>query len=236
MALGRSGNFRRLGIPGEDLDKVSNRLHDPADHAEQHCLVVGGGDSAVETALALEQSGADVTLAYRGDAFWKAHGEGVWSKELVEAALCRTIGLGQARDGFNHVYPTIDEMHHLVKDPWAYQYEHRDGLRCTMIALNGLAGGSWSFAARLKGREEPLSTYMHLPMPPGLANFFSPLVNNIEQMFSTGKAAYPIERTLLTTGLTAAGLESLHGDQQRVETPHLDIAYQPSAESTHWRT
>ena len=105
-----------------------------------------------------------------------------------------------------------------------------------MIALNGLAGGSWSFAARLKDREEPLSTYMHLPMPPGLANFFSPLANNIEQMFLSGKETYPVERTLLTTGLTAAGVESLHKDQQRIETPHLDIAYRPSPKSTYWRT
>jgi hypothetical protein len=105
-----------------------------------------------------------------------------------------------------------------------------------MIALNGLAGGSWSFAARLKGEHQLLSTFMHLPMPPGLANFFSPLVNNIEQMFLSGKPSYPIERTLLTTGLTAAGVESLHQEQVRLETPHLDIAYQPNPESTYWRT
>ena len=207
------------------------------------CGWIDGGDfHGYETIQAMVErreggeKGVKWIQAYRGDAFWKAYEEGVWSKELVEACLCRTISLGQARPGFNHVYPTIDEMRDLVKDPWAYQYEHLDGLRCTMIALNGLAGGSWSFAARLKGREEPLSTYMHLPMPPGLANFFSPLANNIEQMFLTGKETYPVERTLLTTGLTAAGVESLHRDQQRVETPHLDIAYRPSAESTHWRT
>lgn len=73
-------------------------------------------------------------------------------------------------------------------------------------------------------------------MLPGLANFFSPLVNNIEQMFLTGVASYPIERTLLTTGLTAAGVESLHQGQVRIETPHLDIAYQPNPRSTCWHT
>ena len=40
-------NFRKLGVPGEELDKVYNRLHDPADFCEKKILVVGGGDSAV---------------------------------------------------------------------------------------------------------------------------------------------------------------------------------------------
>ena len=66
VAIGRSGNFRRLGVPGEDLDKVYNRLHDPGDFAGRDVLVVGGGDSALETALALAQAGSRVTLSYRG--------------------------------------------------------------------------------------------------------------------------------------------------------------------------
>ena len=65
VAIGRSGNFRKLDIPGEDLDKVSNRLHDPKDHCDQDVLVVGGGDSALEAAIALTVCGARVTLSYR---------------------------------------------------------------------------------------------------------------------------------------------------------------------------
>jgi thioredoxin reductase/ferredoxin len=65
LAIGRSGNFRRLGVPGEDLDKVYNRLHDPRDFAGKKALVVGGGDSAAEAAIALVQGGAEVTLSYR---------------------------------------------------------------------------------------------------------------------------------------------------------------------------
>jgi hypothetical protein len=76
-------------------------------------------------------------------------------------------------------------------------------------------------------------------MPPArtsLANFFSPLVNNVEQMYLTGRETYPLERTLLTTGLTAAGVESLFRQQVRYETPHLAIHYQPTKASTFWRT
>ncbi len=50
VGIGRSGNFRKLGVPGQDLDKVSNRLHDPKDYSGKNLLVVGGGDSALETA------------------------------------------------------------------------------------------------------------------------------------------------------------------------------------------
>ncbi|MEY2498472.1 MAG: hypothetical protein QOD12_2028 [Verrucomicrobiota bacterium] len=65
IAIGRSGNFRKLGCPGENLDKVYNRLFDPKEFAGQNALVVGGGDSALETAIALATCGAHVTLSYR---------------------------------------------------------------------------------------------------------------------------------------------------------------------------
>jgi len=65
VAIGRSGNYRKLGVPGEELNKVFNRLHDPADYCEQNVLVVGGGDSAMESAIALAMCGANVTLSYR---------------------------------------------------------------------------------------------------------------------------------------------------------------------------
>ncbi len=65
VAIGRSGNFRSLGVPGEDRDKVANRLHDPRDYGGREVLVVGGGDSAVEAAIALRACGARVLLSYR---------------------------------------------------------------------------------------------------------------------------------------------------------------------------
>ncbi len=65
VAIGRSGNYRELGVPGEDRDKVYNRLHDPKEYAGKNALVVGGGDSALETAIALAESGATVTVSYR---------------------------------------------------------------------------------------------------------------------------------------------------------------------------
>jgi len=184
------------------------------------------------------ETGVTWLEAYRGDKFWQAMQQGSWSKRLFQAALCRSHTLAQAREGFNDAFPSVDDMRRLVKDPVAYQYRHADGPVATMLLMSGLVR-DFNFAATLEGRSEPLSTQMYLPMPDGrttLANFFSPLVNNMEQMFLTGKASYPIERTLLTTGLMAAGIDSLYAGQTKLETPHLAIRYQPARESTFWRS
>src|SRR5579859_568446 len=215
---------------------------------EALCVCYGGVDSydfhGLETIQCMVErrpggeNGVKWVQAYRGEDFWKAYQERVWPHELMEAALCRSHTLTPARPGFNDVFPTFEDMKRLTKDPVAYHYEHHDGLRCTMLLMDGLVR-DFNFAAKIEGRAEPFSTQMYLPMPDGrttLANFFSPLVNNMEKMFLTGHPTYPVERTLLTTGLTAAGVESLYRKQARYDTPHLAIRYQPTQESTFWRT
>ena len=182
------------------------------------------------------ETGVRWLQAYRGEEFWAAHHAGLWSRELFESALSRSHTLTPARRGFNHIYPTGDEIRELVKEPIAYQYEHLDGLKSTMILLNGLVQ-DFNFAAYLAGQTQPLSTQMYLPMPPArttLANFFSPQVNHVETLFLTGQSPYPVERTLLTTGLVSAGVDSLFQTQQRIETPHLAISYQPTPTSSYW--
>ncbi len=70
LAIGRRGVPRKLGVPGEELPKVVYSLREPEAFRGDRLLVVGGGDSAVEAALALaEQPGSDVKLSYRGDRF-----------------------------------------------------------------------------------------------------------------------------------------------------------------------
>jgi len=91
VAIGRSGDFRRLGVPGESLPKVFNRLHDPADFAGRDVLVVGGGDSALEAAVALATSGARVTLAHRGDGFPRARPANVAALEAAAATGALTV-------------------------------------------------------------------------------------------------------------------------------------------------
>mgnify|MGYP001182686687 CR=1 FL=1 len=84
-AIGRSGNFRKLGVPGEDLDKVYNRLHDPQDYADKNALVVGGGDSALETAIAIALAGGQVTLSYRKSEFARPKPENLEKLEKLIA-------------------------------------------------------------------------------------------------------------------------------------------------------
>ena len=216
--------------------------------SEALCVCYGGVDSydyhGLETIQCMVErrrggeTGVKWLQAYRGPAFWQALRDGVWPRALMDAALYRSHTLAPSRPGFNDIYPSLEDMRKIVENPVAYRYEHNDGLKCTMLLMSGLVR-DFNFAAYVDGQHKPWSTQMYLPMPDGrttTATFFSPLVNNMEQMFLTGKTAYPIERTLLTTGLTAAGVESLYRKQVRYETPHLNIRYQPTKESTFQRS
>ena len=70
LAIGRRGTPRKLNVPGEETSKVVYRLIDPEQYKGQRVLVVGGGDSALEAAVAIaEQKGSKVTLSYRSEAF-----------------------------------------------------------------------------------------------------------------------------------------------------------------------
>jgi len=83
VAIGRSGNFRKLGCPGEDLDKVYNRLFDPKEYAGKEVLVVGGGDTALETAIAIAACGGKVTLSYRKKEFARPKPENVEKLQML---------------------------------------------------------------------------------------------------------------------------------------------------------
>ena len=101
--------------------------------------------------------------------------------------------------------------------------------KATMLQMNGLVQ-DFTFAARLKGESEPLSTLFYLPPNPNVA-YSAALMSQAETMFLTGQAPYPVERTLLTTGLVATGMASLASGQKRVETSHLAVRYQAPRES-----
>ncbi len=84
LAIGRRGTPRKLGVPGEELPKVVYRLIEAEQYRGQRVLIAGGGDSAVEAAMACsEQPGTKVTIAYRGDAFSRIKAK---NRERIEAA------------------------------------------------------------------------------------------------------------------------------------------------------
>ena len=192
------------------------------------------------------ESGVRAVEAFRGDRFWNAMAAGTWEsggwdRQLLEACLSRSNQLNSARETYSHVLPTVEDMRRLAPESYAYRFEYADGLRASIIQFNPAPGqtgggvvGDCNVAARLKGGKQ-FSVMFYLPYYT-TRNFFSPQVHHIESLFLTGKSPYPVERTLLTTGMTAAGIESLFQKQKRLETPHLDVKYQPTRESTFWRS
>jgi thioredoxin reductase/NAD-dependent dihydropyrimidine dehydrogenase PreA subunit len=87
LAMGRGGTPRRLDVPGEDLAKVVYRLSDPGQYAGHRVMVVGGGDSALEAAIALaEVPGTHVTLVHRGAAFSRARPDNRTAAETLGQA------------------------------------------------------------------------------------------------------------------------------------------------------
>ena len=183
------------------------------------------------------ETGVVAMHAIRGDAVWKAMESGSWTNggwdpKLFEACLSRTQTLAQPAT-FSHRYPTPAQIREWVKEPVAYRFEYADGVKATMLLMNGLVG-DFTFAARIKGQAEPLSMLFYLPPVPNVV-YSAELMSKAEETFMTGKAPYPIERTLLTTGLVEAGVRSLGTGQKRLETPHLAIRYQAPKESTHAR-
>ena len=84
LAIGRRGTPRKLGVPGEELPKVTYKLVDAVQYGGMHVLIVGGGDSAVESAVTIaEQPGTVVTLSYRSAAFTRAKKK---NRDKLEAA------------------------------------------------------------------------------------------------------------------------------------------------------
>src|SRR5579871_3160256 len=94
VAIGRTGNYRPLGVPGETLDKVYQRLFDPKDQAGKRALVVGGGDSALETAIALARSGARVTLSCRSKTLSRPKPENLETLQSLTAVGTIKLMLG----------------------------------------------------------------------------------------------------------------------------------------------
>jgi hypothetical protein len=212
-----------------------------AEVQEAMCVAFGRVDSydfhALETLQCMleRRRGAETGVAWvealRGDAVWRAFDAGSWDSggwdtALFEACLARSQTLASPKMGFGHRHPQPDEMRRMVADPVAYRYQHSDGTRATMLLMNGLVG-DFTFAARLKS--EVLSTLFHLPPTPNVT-YSAELMSKVERMFVTGEPPFPIERTLLTSGVLSAAVESL-GAKRRLETPHLAVKYDVAKES-----
>lgn len=173
-----------------------------------------------------------------GDAVWEAGDKGVWSWELLLHALGRshTVNPGDIRQNtLDYKAPAAPKGDVPTKfsGPIAFLVEYADGLRATVMILNGHVDDT-TVAARISdsnGGQSIVSTLVYLPAPPG-ASFFNPLVLRIEDFFRTGKSPYPARRTQLTGGILDVALESRVRGHRRIETPELAaIDYEAPADS-----
>ncbi len=160
------------------------------------------------------ETGVKRIEAITGDAIWEAGRTGRWSRALFGAALAAVP-----------VYREGKPETLMNKNATFFLIEYRDGLRATAAMAKGLTA-SWAFAAQVRGKAEPVATWFVCPEKRPFVNFVF-LLQAIENMFRTGRPSYPVERTLLTTGMLDAAMRSL-SEQRPIDTPHLDVHYQPT--------
>jgi hypothetical protein len=209
----------------------------PLDCRIEEALMVGVGRSEGMDFHAVEglqcmlerraggESGVKAVQLLEGDAVWKAGAEGRYSKELLTAALSRSdtpLGLTE-KDGRTQDLVASGQLQVLATSPAAYLIEYRDGVKASLLMLDG-AIKDFNFAARLHGVKEIQSTQF-LVTPEPNATHSACLMRKVEEMIATGAATYPVERALLSGGILESALASKRKDQSRVETPHLSVAY-----------
>jgi hypothetical protein len=120
-----------------------------------------------------------------------------------------------------------DSLQKQVKEQTStfYLVEYRDGLRGTVAMLNGIAS-EFAVACQLREKQDPFACWFRLECPPH--GHFEYLLRAIEHMFHTGQPAYPVERTLLTTGILDRVMHSVYQGGITLKTPELDLCYQPA--------
>jgi hypothetical protein len=162
------------------------------------------------------ETGIKAVQSLRGETVWRAIEEKRFDTELFDAARAR---LSQPQ---NPKRP----LREIVPDPKLFRIEYADGLKATLLELNG-AVGEWSAAWRYADDNRiESSLFWTQEGRPGM--HFTLMLHGIEQMMLTGKPSWNVERTLLTSGTLDAFLISLQENQRPVETPYLMISYQPT--------
>jgi hypothetical protein len=156
------------------------------------------------------ETGVRAVHCLEGKDAWQAAREGKWDRGLLDAALSKLPRKGKGK---------VEE-----EDAAAIVYliEYQDGLRASAY-MSPRYSQEFAFAGRVKGEPGPKACWYELPKPQ--RDHFSFLVEHVARMMTTGKASYPVERTLLTTGMLAFLMDSKASGHRRIETPQLAIKY-----------
>ena len=170
-----------------------------------------GGETGVRSVQCLE-----------GAACWRFISENGWAKRLFDQALKRsnTRKAGEARA--------------LVKSPSVFVIEYADGLQAAAFLMTGMVE-DFTVAIDLDGKPEPFSVLMNLQNGRP-HHHFGCLVKKIEELFETGRAPYPVERSLLTSGMLDFALESRVQGHKKLATPELERVRYQAAGASHFCT
>ncbi len=228
---------RRLGVPfmaGSSVPLAQRRppLELPAGAVLREAVSIHGGGvesydfHALEVLQSMVESRRGGECGVRrvefieGDALWKAAREGRFSTALADAAMAAELGPGQP--------PLADLVNAQVVSPAAPHgilLEYGDGFRAAALKI-GSSGTRWNFACQIEGESQPRATSFYVG-PWQNRNLFKALSHAIQTHFRQRRAPYPVERTLLVTGVLDAAMDSRYQGLRPVDTPHLAIAYSP---------
>lgn len=213
---------------------------------ESVCVGYGGVDSydfhALETAQCMSERrrGGEVgiknCIALKGKAMWDylSQSDRGDTRNLIVAALTRSHNL-PIEGGYMVGKVTFEWARHTMPDATGYFYEHNDGFRTSMFLM---PISDFNYAGLRADNGEVVSTQMYLPMPTrgsATADFFNPLTRHIEDIVLGKPLPYPPERTLLTSGMTLAAVESLHKGSVQIDTPQMQVRYSVNRASTFWK-
>jgi hypothetical protein len=208
------GTWRHPAIgvtPGAKLKEIVGITYGSTDAYGFHGL------EAVQS-LAEQRTGGETGIraveCRAGDAVWKALDEELFDRALFDAAWQRSPGKREDRP-----------LRELASEPKLMMIEYNDGLRLYLLELNG-AVNAWTAAWREDENERILSTQF-ATQEARPAYHFQLLFDGIQRMVHSGKASWNVERTLLTSGALDALLQSLVDGGRKIETPYLDVKYQP---------
>lgn len=213
--------------------------------SESVCVAYGGVDSydfhALETAQCMSErrrggeKGIQSVHALRGKMLWAELSLDKYSttRELIVAALNRSHNL-PVKDGYPSDAVHFDWAVTNLEDAYGYVIEHIGGFRTTIVMTKIR---DFNYAGFNSETGKIISCQMMLPMPgqsATTADFFNPLTRHIESLIVKKKSPYPIERTLLTSGMVIGGVESFASGAV-YPTPTMNVQYDANPESTFWR-
>ncbi len=160
------------------------------------------------------ETGVKQVRTLKDEAVWKAIDDGLIDAKLL-AQACATFK--------DRPLPKDKKLSELVKHPALFIIDYEDGLRASVLTLEQLYI-DWTVAWRYTDGQSAATVFWTQEERP--FQHFGILVQNLEPFFQTGKPTWPVERTLLTSGMLDALLISHHEGGRIVETPQLAIQYQ----------